>query len=49
LTRKLSEAVEQKERNRMDKDSLQKEVQKLQDQWRTFKEDTSVKYESFNK
>jgi hypothetical protein len=31
LTRKLSEAVEQRERNRMDKDSLQKEVSKLQD------------------
>jgi chromosome segregation ATPase len=49
LSRKLSNAVEQKERNRMDKESLQKEVQKLQDQWRSFKEDTSVKYESFNK
>lgn len=49
LTRKLSDAVEQKERNRMDKESLQKEVAKLQDQWRSFKEDTSVKYESFNK
>lgn len=31
LSRKLSDAVEQKERNRMDKESLQKEVQKLQD------------------
>jgi regulator of replication initiation timing len=31
LTRKLSEAVEQRERNRMDKESLQKEVSKLQD------------------
>lgn len=49
LTRKLSDAVEQRERNRMDKESLQKENQKLHDQWRTFKEDTSVKYETFNK
>ena len=33
----------------MDRDSLREEVAKLQDQWRTFKEDTSVKYESYNK
>ena len=37
------------ERHRMDRDSLREEVAKLQDQWRTFKEDTSVKYESYNK
>ena len=49
LGRKLSDAEEQKERNRMDRDSLREEVNKLQDQWRTFKEDTSVKYESYNK
>lgn len=33
----------------MDRDSLREEVNKLQDQWRTFKEDTSAKYEQFNK
>ena len=33
----------------MDRDSLREEVAKLQDQWRPFKEDTSVKYESYNK
>jgi len=31
LSRKLSEAVEQSERNRMDRDSLRQEVTKLQD------------------
>ena len=31
MARKLSDAVEQRERNRMDKESLQKEVSKLQD------------------
>ena len=49
LGRKLSDAEEQKERNRMDRDSLREEVNKLQDQWRSFKEDTSIKYESYNK
>ena len=49
LSRKLSDAVEQGERNRMDRDSLREEVNKLQDQWRSFKEDTSMKYESYNK
>lgn len=33
----------------MDRDSLREEVAKLQDQWRTFKEDTSMKYENYNK
>ena len=49
LSRKLSDAEEQGERNRMDRDSLREEVNKLQDQWRSFKEDTSMKYESYNK
>lgn len=49
LSRKLSDAVETAERHRMDKDSLREEVSKLQDQWRSFKEDTSIKYESYNK
>ena len=49
ISRKLSDANEMAERNRMDRDSLREEVAKLQDQWRTFKEDTSVKYESYNK
>ena len=33
----------------MDRDSLREEVSKLQEQWRSFKEDTSVKYETYNK
>ena len=37
------------ERHRMDRDSLREEVSKLQEQWRSFKEDTSVKYETYNK
>ena len=49
LTRKLSEAVDSAERSKSDKESLTKEVAKLQEQWRTFKQDTSVKYETFNK
>ena len=49
LNRELSEAVEKAERNRMDRDSLREEVNKLQEQWRSFKEDTSVKYETYNK
>ena len=49
LQRKLNDAVEVAERNRMDRDSLREEVNKLQDQWRSFKEDTSMKYESYNK
>ena len=49
MSRKLSEAHENAERFRMDRDSLREEVAKLQDQWRSFKEDTSVKYESYNK
>ena len=49
LSRKLSDANENAERHRMDRDSLREEVTKLQDQWRSFKEDTSIKYESYNK
>ena len=49
MSRKLSDANENAERHRMDRDSLREEVSKLQDQWRSFKEDTSVKYESYNK
>ena len=49
LSRKLSDANEMSERHRMDRDSLREEVAKLQDQWRSFKEDTSVKYEGYNK
>lgn len=49
FSRKLSDAIEMAERHRMDRDSLREERDKLQDQWRTFKEDTSVKYESYNK
>ena len=49
LSRKLSDANEMSERHRMDRDSLREEVAKLQDQWRSFKEDTSMKYEGYNK
>ena len=49
LGRKLSDANENAERFRMDRDSLREEVAKLQDQWRTFKEDTSMKYETYSK
>lgn len=49
LSRKLSDAHEKAERTRMDRDSLREEVAKLQDQWRSFKEDTSLKYETYNK
>ena len=49
FSRKLSDANENAERFRMDRDSLREEVAKLQDQWRTFKEDTSMKYENYNK
>jgi len=49
LSQKLSDANENAERFRMDRDSLREEVTKLQDQWRSFKEDTSIKYESYNK
>lgn len=33
----------------MDRDSAKEELTKLKDQWRSFKEDTSQKYESYNK
>ena len=49
FSRKLSDAIEMAERHRMDRDSLREEVSKLQEQWRSFKEDTSVKYETYNK
>ena len=49
MSRKLSDANEMSERHRMDRDSLREEVAKLQDQWRSFKEDTSMKYEGYNK
>ena len=49
LSRKLSDAIEKGERHRMDRDSLREEVNKLQDQWKSFKEDTSMKYESYKK
>lgn len=49
LTRQLSDATEKAERCRMDRDSLRDELAKLKDQWRTFKDDTSTKYESYNK
>ena len=49
VSRKLCDANENAERHRMDRDALREEVSKLQDQWRSFKEDTSMKYESYNK
>ena len=33
----------------MDRDALREEVHRLQEQWRSFKEDTSSKYEHYNK
>ena len=33
----------------MDRDSHREELNKLKDQWRSFKDDTSTKYESYNK
>jgi hypothetical protein len=34
---------------RMDRDSTREEVQRLQEQWRAFKDNTSSTYESYNK
>jgi hypothetical protein len=33
----------------MDRDSCRDELTKLKEQWRSFKDDTSSKYESYNK
>ena len=48
LSRKLSDATEMSERCRMERDSLREENTKLQEQWRSFKHDTSNKYESYS-
>lgn len=49
LSRKLSDQTETGERARLDRDALREENAKLQEQWRSFKSDTSQQYESFNK
>ena len=49
ISRLLSDATEKAERCRMDRDSAKEQLTKIKDQWRSFKEDTSQKYESYNK
>lgn len=49
LTRLLSDATDKAERSRMELESKTTELNKLHEQLRSFKDDTSNKYESFNK
>lgn len=49
INRKLSDAHDKAERARLECESKQTELNKLHEQLRTFKDDTSTKYESYNK
>jgi hypothetical protein len=49
LTRLLSDATDKAERCRVDLDSKTTELSKLHEQLRTFKEDTSSKYETYSR
>lgn len=49
LTRLLGDATDKAERSRMELESKTTELNKLHEQLRSFKDDTSNKYESFNK
>jgi len=49
MSRQLSDAVDKAERLRMEHDSKNMELNKLHEQLRSFKDDTSSKYESYNK
>jgi hypothetical protein len=49
LTRLLGDATDKAERARMELESKTTELNKLHEQLRSFKDDTSTKYESFNK
>lgn len=49
LTRQLSDAVDKAERCQSAMDSKSAELSKLHEQLRSFKDDTSSKYESYSK
>jgi chromosome segregation ATPase len=42
---KLSDALDSMEKQKVERDSLQKQLDKMLDQWRNFKEDANQKYE----
>ena len=46
---KLSDALDQQERHTVERDSLQKQLDEMIDQWRNFKEEANQKYEQYSK
>lgn len=48
LTRSASDADDKVEKYRLDCESLRKELAKMQEQMRQFKDDTQQRYDSYN-
>lgn len=46
---KLSDALDLQEKQKVERDSLQKQLDKMLDQWRNFKEEAAQKYEQYSK
>jgi len=46
---KSSDAIEASERLRMDRDALRQEVEKLKENWSSFKEEASGKFENYSR
>jgi len=46
---KLSDALDHQEKQKVECDSLQKQLDKMLDQWRNFKEEANQKYEQYSK
>ena len=46
---KLSDALDLQEKQKVERDSLQKQLDKMLDQWRNFKEEANQKYEQYSK
>jgi len=46
---KLSDALDHQDKQKVERDSLQKQLDKMLDQWRNFKEEANQKYEQYSK
>jgi len=46
---KLSDALDTQEKQKVERDSLQKQLDRMIDQWRNFKEEANQKYEQYSK
>lgn len=46
---KLSDALDQQERLRVENESVQKQLDKMLEQWKNFKEEAQQKYENYSR